>query len=511
MSLKKVAKTIMSIFLTSSMTIAFVGCSSEEPTPIDVNGDTEIEETTDTTQGQNEVADSNAVETAVTISTESDGTTEGSSDTSSETSSANTTSSNGTNLPTVTSTQTTTKPATTTTQSSNIPAITNRPAYTAPTTASHTHSYVMIGMDYSSTSSNTKTTITTITTYACICGDWYQVTDTETYGNDEVPVTTTPVMTATSIVTTQPTATNPAPAVTTASTTKDTATSKPAVTTTTTKAAPSVTTTPVPAVTTKPAPAVTTTPAATTTPKPAVTTTTAATTAPAVTTTTTPAVTTQPAPSHVHSYTGKVTKETTCTEDGIMTYTCSCGDSYTESIRTWGHHWSKETIHHDAVYGTRDVTDTWVHGYYIMGLALTSKGVEAGLGGNNLTDPLFIKLGLNKYATDRYYVLLTEFWGKPGDPSSVEWVYTYNDIDPKELEEAAKLIGRDDIKYDIGVLEDAVGHDHIDWLKNGLWWGNWGTNDHYEYEDRVVGTETYVITPAYDETVTICVDCGKIK
>ncbi len=34
-----------------------------------------------------------------------------------------------------------------------------------------------------------------------------------------------------------------------------------------------------------------------------------------------------------HNYVGVVTKEATCTEDGIMTYTCSdCGDSYTEVI-----------------------------------------------------------------------------------------------------------------------------------------------------------------------------------
>ena len=35
---------------------------------------------------------------------------------------------------------------------------------------------------------------------------------------------------------------------------------------------------------------------------------------------------------HEHSYTSEVTKEATCTEAGITTYTCECGDSYTEEI-----------------------------------------------------------------------------------------------------------------------------------------------------------------------------------
>ena len=40
---------------------------------------------------------------------------------------------------------------------------------------------------------------------------------------------------------------------------------------------------------------------------------------------------------HTHNYTGKVTTPATCTEDGVMTYTCECGDSYTEVIKATGH------------------------------------------------------------------------------------------------------------------------------------------------------------------------------
>lgn len=42
-------------------------------------------------------------------------------------------------------------------------------------------------------------------------------------------------------------------------------------------------------------------------------------------------------PPHEHSYTSTVTKNPTCTEAGVKTFTCSCSDSYTESIPALGH------------------------------------------------------------------------------------------------------------------------------------------------------------------------------
>lgn len=41
--------------------------------------------------------------------------------------------------------------------------------------------------------------------------------------------------------------------------------------------------------------------------------------------------------SHTHSYSSKITKEATCTADGVKTFTCSCGASYTEKIPAKGH------------------------------------------------------------------------------------------------------------------------------------------------------------------------------
>lgn len=49
---------------------------------------------------------------------------------------------------------------------------------------------------------------------------------------------------------------------------------------------------------------------------------------------TTPTVT---APVHTHSYSNSVTQEATCDTNGIRTYVCSCGNSYTENIQATGH------------------------------------------------------------------------------------------------------------------------------------------------------------------------------
>ncbi len=40
---------------------------------------------------------------------------------------------------------------------------------------------------------------------------------------------------------------------------------------------------------------------------------------------------------HEHAYTEEVTTAATCTADGVKTFTCECGDSYTEAIAKTGH------------------------------------------------------------------------------------------------------------------------------------------------------------------------------
>lgn len=44
-------------------------------------------------------------------------------------------------------------------------------------------------------------------------------------------------------------------------------------------------------------------------------------------------------PAHKHSYTSKVTTAATCNKEGIKTFTCSCGDTYTEKVAKAEHKW----------------------------------------------------------------------------------------------------------------------------------------------------------------------------
>lgn len=49
-------------------------------------------------------------------------------------------------------------------------------------------------------------------------------------------------------------------------------------------------------------------------------------------------------PGHTHSYTSKVTKAATCTSPGVRTYSCSCGDSYTQPIPATGHTYKTKVV-----------------------------------------------------------------------------------------------------------------------------------------------------------------------
>lgn len=58
---------------------------------------------------------------------------------------------------------------------------------------------------------------------------------------------------------------------------------------------------------------------------------------------------------HSHNHTGVVTTQATCIVAGVKTYTCSCGDSYTEDLGTTAHDYSvpvTQTVHHDEQWDT---------------------------------------------------------------------------------------------------------------------------------------------------------------
>ena len=81
---------------------------------------------------------------------------------------------------------------------------------------------------------------------------------------------------------------------------------------------------------------------------------------------------------HVHNYTAAVTKEATCAEEGVTTYTCSCGDSYTESIPTTGHSFGDYVYNNDA---TKDADGTKTRYCSVCGTSetVTAEGTKKAL------------------------------------------------------------------------------------------------------------------------------------
>ena len=64
---------------------------------------------------------------------------------------------------------------------------------------------------------------------------------------------------------------------------------------------------------------------------------------------TTPSESTEPSETeHKHEYTSAVTKKATCTAEGVTTYTCACGETYTEPIAKVAH--TKVTTSKKATY-----------------------------------------------------------------------------------------------------------------------------------------------------------------
>ncbi len=56
-----------------------------------------------------------------------------------------------------------------------------------------------------------------------------------------------------------------------------------------------------------------------------------------------------PQPSHTHSYSPRETKAATCRSNGVITYSCSCGDSYTQSTAALGHSYRSEVTKQPTV------------------------------------------------------------------------------------------------------------------------------------------------------------------
>lgn len=68
----------------------------------------------------------------------------------------------------------------------------------------------------------------------------------------------------------------------------------------------------------------------------------------------TPEATEEP---HAHNYAEEITTDATCETDGLKTFTCECGDTYTETITATGHTYENYVYNEDATY-SEDGTET---------------------------------------------------------------------------------------------------------------------------------------------------------
>ncbi len=89
--------------------------------------------------------------------------------------------------------------------------------------------------------------------------------------------------------------------------------------------------------------------------------------------------------SHSHSYTGEVTTEATCTTEGVMTYTCRCGDTYTESIPALGHKEDKPISNGNGTHDIKCVRFDNCHYYFHDDAACTYDVGTAVEGGTKYT------------------------------------------------------------------------------------------------------------------------------
>lgn len=108
---------------------------------------------------------------------------------------------------------------------------------------------------------------------------------------------------------------------------------------------------------------------------------------------------------HTHSYTATVTTAATCTTAGVRTYTCSCGNSYTESIPATGHKYADGIC---SVCGAThpNVEDGLLYGWdfsngnmtdYVQGVVASHNVVQVGNGMSFTDNGGYIKLGEFSY------------------------------------------------------------------------------------------------------------------
>lgn len=105
--------------------------------------------------------------------------------------------------------------------------------------------------------------------------------------------------------------------------------------------------------------------------------------------------------SHKHHYTSAKTANESCTANGTITYTCSCGDSYTETIPAYGHAWT----HHDATghWAKEEVTPGWDEPIYETHAFCYGCGQDFGAGEAGVTAAAKHTMAVFGDGCDSYY------------------------------------------------------------------------------------------------------------
>ncbi len=83
---------------------------------------------------------------------------------------------------------------------------------------------------------------------------------------------------------------------------------------------------------------------------------------------------------HTHSYSPKITTPATCTAEGVLTYTCECGEAYTEAIPMTGHSYAPST---QEATGKVTYICTVCTDSYVADCGYTHTRVETWAKGNN--------------------------------------------------------------------------------------------------------------------------------
>lgn len=97
---------------------------------------------------------------------------------------------------------------------------------------------------------------------------------------------------------------------------------------------------------------------------------------------------------HEHAYTEKITKEATCKEEGIKTFTCKCGDTKTEAIATIAHVYGDYSYNDDANY-EQDGTETAFCKMCGEGTTRTVEGTKKEFTFTDMDKTMYVKKAVN--------------------------------------------------------------------------------------------------------------------